>query len=172
MSVRFKKVQNKILGSASYNKWFGRVVTLGNVGTNALAEELSHSTTVTRADIKAVLDELAVTLRSHLLNSQSVHLDGIGTFRVGIRSIATESEKDFNASKIKGFHIVYQPERTAIAKVMDKDGNNKSVFVKDLLYGAVAEEMPKSKAAGSETDEGSEKTDTGESTGDESQTNG
>lgn len=144
MSVRYKKVQNKMEESKNYGKWFARVVTLGTVTTDSLAEELSHSTTVTRADIMAVLIELAEAMKRHLLNSQSVHLDGIGSFRVGIRSTATETEKEFKADKIKGFRIIYAPERSHVANVVDSNGKNLKVYVKDLLNGVTAEEMPAS----------------------------
>lgn len=159
MSVRFKKVQNKMKNSKTFNYWYGRAVTLGSVSTKDLAEELSHATTVTRADIMAVLIELSVAIQRHLLNSQSVHLDGLGSFRVGIKSTPTEKKEDFKASKIKSFHIIYTPERSAIAAGTNEDGSNRKVYVKDLLSGVTAEEMPTDegkKDAGETTDTGSE----------------
>lgn len=142
MSIRYKKVQNKIKDSKTFGKWYGRAVNLGSVNTVGLAEELSHATTVTRADIMAVLIELAVTMKRHLQNSEVVKLDGIGSFRVGINTTPTEKKEEFNAKRIKNFHIVYTPERSAVAAGMDKDGKNRTVYVKDLLNGISAEELP------------------------------
>lgn len=154
MSVRYRKFQNLIVSSKSFKKWFARTVVLGNVSTDDLAEEISHSTTVTRADIRAVLDELSLALKRHLLNSQSVKLDGIGTFRVTIHSMGTATEKEFDSSKIKGYSIVFMPERTKISAGIDKiSGKAKKIFVNDLLDGINVVEMPKEKAKSADSTE-------------------
>lgn len=162
MTVRYKKIQNKILGSTTYNKWYGKTVSMGTVTTRQLAEEISHSTTVTRSDIMAVLIELSNAIRTHLLNSETVKIDELGSFRVGMKSIATDTKKDFDASKIKGFHIIYRPESSRIAAGMDKDGNAKKVYVKSLLDGISAEELPNDEKKKDDADAGG---DTGSDTG-------
>ena len=86
MSVRYKKVMGKGVGSPVANKWYGRAVSMGRVKTADLAEEISHSTTVTRADIMAVLIELTQVMKKHLQNSMTVELDGLGDFRVGLKT--------------------------------------------------------------------------------------
>lgn len=167
MSVRYKKVQNKIKDSKTYGKWYGRSVTLGSVSTEDLAEELSHATTVTRADIMAVLIELAVAMKRHLLNSQAVQLDGIGSFRVGISSTPADKKEDFKANKITNYHIVYTPERTAIAAGVDKNGKTRKVYVKDLLNGVTAAELTadEDEAEGSGSDGSTTSGDSQTSTG-------
>lgn len=129
MSIRYRKVQNKIENSNGYQKWYGKAVILSTVSTKDLAEELSHSTTVTRADIMAVLAELTVAMHNHLLNSHKVVIDGLGTFRPGLICKSADDEKSFNANNIKGYRIVY---RTGF-------------FTKSLLQGASAELMPEAK---------------------------
>ena len=62
MSVRYKKVMGKGVGSPVANKWYGRAVSMGRVKTADLAEEISHSTTVTRADIMAGHEEAPAKL--------------------------------------------------------------------------------------------------------------
>ena len=88
MSVRYRKVQEKREGNKNYGKWYGRAVHLNNVSTKELAEEIAHSTTATYADTLAVLNELSVALRRHLLNSDRVEIEGLGAFKVGIRTVA------------------------------------------------------------------------------------
>lgn len=85
MSVRYKKVMGKGVGSPVANKWYGRAVSMGRVKTADLAEEISHSTTVTRADIMAVLIELTQVMKKHLQNSMTVELDGLGDFVWALR---------------------------------------------------------------------------------------
>ena len=141
MSISYRKTQNKMTGSKNYNKWYGQAVILGTVSTADLAEEISHSTTVTYADIKAVLDEVSVTIKRHILNSQSVHVDGLGSFRPSIHSQLVDKAEDFDASKIKGYRIIFTPERSIVGRVTNTDGITKKVYGAKLLQGANVKEL-------------------------------
>lgn len=143
-------------GTKNYNKWYGKAVVLGKVSTKDLSEEISHATTVTRADVLAVLTELSDALKRHLLNSQKVSLDGLGSFRVGIKSSMTDEKEDFNASKIKGYRIIYTPETTFTPSgELSEKGHRKGVFVKTLLSGITAQELPSAETKTSESTESS-----------------
>ena len=102
MSIRYKVVQCHLKDSSLNGKRFGKAVSLGTVTTRQLAEEFSHSTTVTRSDIVAVLIELFNVLMAYLLNPMAVRLDEAvsfstgfkwldeaGSFRVGIKSASS-----------------------------------------------------------------------------------
>ena len=52
MSIRYKVVQCHLKDSVINGKWYGKAVSLGTVTTRQLAEEISHSTTVTAASAK------------------------------------------------------------------------------------------------------------------------
>ena len=97
MSVLYRKYQDLRNGSTNYGKWYGKAVTLNNVTTKELAEEIAHSTTATYADTLAVLNELSVVLKKHLLNSDRVEIDGIGAFKVGLCTAAANTAADFGA---------------------------------------------------------------------------
>lgn len=146
MSIRYRKIQNKIDSSVGYNKWYGRAVVLGTVSTKDLAEELSHSTTLTRADIMAVLAELSEAMRRHLLGSQQVSLDGLGSFRVGLVCKSADTESEFTANNIKGYRIVYRPESQFTATGVNSKGHRTGFYTKTLLQGVSAEPMPDTKA--------------------------
>lgn len=164
MSVNYRKVQNMMKGTKNYNKWYGKAVVLGKVSTKDLSEEISHATTVTRADVLAVLTEMSDALKRHLLNSQKVSLDGIGTFRVSIKTSMADEKDDFNASKIKGYRIIYTPETTFTPSgELSEKGHRKGVFVKTLLSGITAQELPSgsSKKATESTENGSTSTTEG-----------
>ena len=45
MSVKFKPTQIAMPLSANYGRWYGKAVTLNNVTTKELADEIAHSTT-------------------------------------------------------------------------------------------------------------------------------
>lgn len=55
-------------GSKNYGKWYAMAQHLGTVTTDDLCDEISHSTTVTEADVHAVFTELKTRLSSHLKN--------------------------------------------------------------------------------------------------------
>ena len=147
MSIRFKTYQCKLKDSKANGKWFGRAVSMGTVNTRTLAEEISHSTTVTRSDVAAVLIELFNAMSRHLLNSQTVVLDEIGSFRVAFKSTPAATEKDFTANNIKNYHIVYRPVTTFVpnGKVGNK-GHRQGSYAKDLLQGVTFKEFGASAA--------------------------
>ena len=144
MSVRYRKVQEKREGNKNYGKWYGRAVHLNNVTTKELAEEIAHSTTATYADTLAVLNELSVALRRHLLNSDRVEIEGIGAFKVGIRTVAAATSSDFGAQNVKGYKVLYQPFKRFVGNGQVTDKNRRAGnFVMNLLEGVTVQEAPK-----------------------------
>ena len=144
MSVRYRKVQEKRQGNKNYGKWYGRAVHLNNVSTKELAEEIAHATTATYADTLAVLNELSVALRRHLLNSDRVEIEGLGAFKVGIRTVAAATSADFGAQNVKGYKVLYQPFKRFVGNGQVTDKNRRAGnFVMNLLEGVTVQEAPK-----------------------------
>ena len=144
MSVRYRKVQEKREGNKNYGKWYGRAIVLNNVSTKELAEEISHSTTATLSDTLAVLNELSVALRRHLLNSDRVEIEGIGAFKVGIRTAPANTSADFGAQNVKSYRINYQPFKRFVPNGQVTDSNRRAGnFVMNLLEGVTVQEAPK-----------------------------
>ena len=135
MSIRFRVMQNKMKGTNNFGKWYGRATVLDEVSTRNLADEISHSTTVTYADVLAVLTELSRQMKSHLL-------DGIGAFKVGISTRLVEKSDKFSVANIKNYRIVYTPERLFMATGYNEKGHRTGKFVKSLLAGITAKQMP------------------------------
>ena len=144
MSVRYRKVQEKREGNKNYGKWYGRAIVLNNVTTKELAEEISHSTTATLSDTLAVLNELSVALRRHLLNSDRVEIEGIGAFKVGIRTVAAATSADFGAQNVMSYRINYQPFKRFVPNGQVTEQNRRAGnFVMNLLEGVTVQEAPK-----------------------------
>ena len=144
MSVRYRKVQEKREGNKNYGKWYGRAIVLNNVTTKELAEEISHSTTATLSDTLAVLNELSVALRRHLLNSDRVEIEGIGAFKVGIRTAPANTSADFGAQNVKSYRINYQPFKRFVPNGQVTEQNRRAGnFVMNLLEGVTVQEAPK-----------------------------
>ena len=157
MSVLYRKYQDKRSGAATFGKWYGKAVVLNNVTTKELAEEIAHSTTATYADTLAVLNELSVALRRHLLNSDRVEIDGIGAFKVGLSTAPANTSADFGAQNIKSYHVNYQPFKRFVGNGQVTEKNRrKGTFVYDLIDGVTAKEAAKANTAGTTTDDDTE----------------
>lgn len=141
MAILYRKVQNKIEGTKGYQSWYGRAVILDEISTDQLCEEIAHSTTVTEADVRAVFAELKIKMRDHMISSQRVTLDGIGSFKVGLKTSPTEKKEDFNANCIKGYRIIFQPETTFTPTGVNRKGNRVGFRTKNLLEGASVQEF-------------------------------
>ena len=144
MAVIDRKFQNKRKDDQYYGKWYGRSVVLNVVSTKQLAQEIAHATTVTYADVLAVLAETSQALKQHLQNSDKVVLDGIGSFKVGLRTAPANTPAEFGAQNVKGYRINYSPEIHFVGNGQVSNKNRrKGTYVKDLLDGVTAQEAPK-----------------------------
>ena len=131
MAVNFKIYQSNRKGGTN-GKFYARAAHRETINTKDFAEVMQNNSTVKRSDIVAVLTELSEVLRQELQRSNKVHIDGIGTFKVGIRSKGAKTAKEFNATdNIVGSHILFMPETT-----IDANGNR----VKALLAGLKVKE--------------------------------
>lgn len=152
MSILYKKrkITNKKNEKVGYT--YGVAYILDVISTKQLAEEISHSTTVTRADVLAVLTEASVAIKNHLLNSQGVKLDELGTFKPALRTKAVlEDEKTkFGVNNIIGTRINYQPTTyfTPDGGTGAKGGRT-GFRTKELLQGATFKLYGSSESASS-----------------------
>ena len=171
MSIRYKVVQCHLKDSVINGKWYGKAVSLGTVTTRQLAEEISHSTTVTRSDVAAVLIELFNVMKEHLLNSMTVQLDEIGSFRVGFKSEPSDKEEDFKANQnVEALHIRFLPEQEAENNISSREFLKKAEFINidTLLQKEKDEENGSEQNGGSQAETVAAPTISGETPFDES----
>lgn len=90
-------------------QFYATGVPVTPVHLDEVAEEISKSCTVNRADIKAVVSALDDALIRYMLNGQSVRLGDLGSFHPRISSKGAASEDDFQSNMIKGILIRYTP---------------------------------------------------------------
>lgn len=82
---------------------------VGRVTLYELAEDISGRCTLHVADITAVLEALSDSVTHFISLGYGVSLGRLGSLYSTLRSKATESEKDFNASNIKKVNVVFVP---------------------------------------------------------------
>lgn len=95
----------------AYGKWYARVAHCGTVSLRDLSLTMQQNCTLKRSDILAVLAELADTIKLELQNGNKVYIDGLGTFKMGIRSRGVTHPADYRTDHdVAGLHIVFTAE--------------------------------------------------------------
>ncbi|MBP3211042.1 MAG: HU family DNA-binding protein, partial [Prevotella sp.] len=75
------------------------------------ADHIQDNVSAKKSDVIAVLKELVVVMGEAFSAGYGVKLDGFGSFKVGLKTKAAESAKEFTTSKhIVGSRINFQPE--------------------------------------------------------------
>lgn len=134
MAVMYKLRQEKNPKSKFTGQWYARAIAIETVDTATIANIMQQNCTVKKADILAVIAELIDVLKDQLQNSKSVRLDGLGTFRIGIKTKPALTAEDFNVTKnVVGTHVLFRPQ----AKVNKDKTRNKA-----LLDGCRVQELP------------------------------
>ena len=83
MPVLYKPFQSTLEDKKSGKKLFyPRVVRSGNVDSAQLSKEIAAYSSLSPGDVKNTLDNLVTVMGQHLQSSESVSVDGLGTFRM------------------------------------------------------------------------------------------
>ena len=70
----------------------------GNVDTEQVAKEIAELSSLSTGDSKNVIDNLVTVMTRHLQSSESVTLDGLGTFRLTMKSTMNGVEDPLKVS--------------------------------------------------------------------------
>lgn len=137
----FKKIQQKINGL-----WYPKSVIVGKpVGTKEVSDRLSQMSTVSRADVYAVLMDLAGVMADYMAQGRSVKIDGLGTFYYTLTAggNGVDSADKVSASQITGVRVRFIPEATkkSGSRSMNRTLVSDNIFWMELI-GAPAETPP------------------------------
>ncbi len=80
------------------------------VSTEMLSEEISHATTLTPADVSAVLTALSTKIISHIEMGDKVKLDNFGIFKLAFSGKGRKEKSEVHARDIDDVHILFTPE--------------------------------------------------------------
>ena len=100
MPVIYKPCQSTIANRSGKELFYLRVKLTGNVDTNTVAREIAELSSLTSGDVKNVIDNLITVVTRHLQSSESVTLDGFGSFRYALKTTGggVENATDVSAS--------------------------------------------------------------------------
>ena len=95
MAFFYKAVKSTMATKAGDKKWHLNLVKVGKVvSTQQLAEMIAEKSSLTPGDVHNVVRNLMTAMRSALLDSKTVRLDGLGTFTMKARTRGRGVDKD------------------------------------------------------------------------------
>ena len=120
MTLFYKAVQSTMATKAGDKKWHLNLVKIGKtVSTQQLAEMIAEKSSLTPGDVHNVARNLMTAMRSELLNSKTVRLEGLGTFTMKARSRGrgVDKEEDVNPNQVGALLCHFTPEYTRPAAI-------------------------------------------------------
>lgn len=93
----------------SVKKYYAISKSTGLTDMKRLCKLISARSTVSSADVKAVLDNLNYVLDLELQDGRIIQLGEFGNFRFSVSSDGVEDKEKFNASMIRPPRIIFTP---------------------------------------------------------------
>ncbi|MDO5420805.1 MAG: HU family DNA-binding protein [Bacteroides sp.] len=86
MPVLYKTIQSTKENKDGARLFHPRVVHTATIGTAQLAKEIAEYSSLSTGDVKNTIDNMVTVMTKHLHSSESVTVDGLGTFGIIMRS--------------------------------------------------------------------------------------
>ena len=111
MAIPYKVIERGEPGVAGggTKKYYASAQTTGNLDIEELTEQIEQISTVSGADIRAVLYSIVDVVPKLLSNGNIVQIGELGSFRVSISSDPSETEEEVSAGNIKKAKILFRP---------------------------------------------------------------
>lgn len=128
IKYRIHEQQNALTKQMQYT---ARIVPVEPLGLDDIVDGIEKTSTVSSADIKAVLDALQFEVIRALKAGNSVRLGDLGSFRPTLASRSALSAEAFTAANLKGVRVRFTPssrmeselklDRVSVRLVTDPD---------------------------------------------------
>jgi len=111
MSIKFNVVQKGQPGVAGggTKKYYASAQSSGELTLAGLTKRIEKMSTVSGADIRAVVYAMVDVMKDALADGQIVRLGELGSLRVSISSEGKDTEKAVNASSILNSRVIFTP---------------------------------------------------------------
>ena len=111
MAIKFKitsRGEPGVVGGGQ-KKFYASPVSNGDGDLDALTKAIEKTSTVSGADIRAVLYAMVETMDDMLAEGKIVRLGELGSLRVSFSSNGHETEKEVSAKSIKSSKVIFSP---------------------------------------------------------------
>ncbi len=122
MAIKYKVIGKKNPAKITDPaKFYATTVLNGAIDLRELCKEIEKISTVSEADILAVLSSLVYLIPDKLANGHIVRIGDLGDFRPSLSSEGRETEKDVSVTAIKGSKVLFRPGKRIknVMKVVD-----------------------------------------------------
>ncbi|HHT22705.1 MAG TPA: DNA-binding protein [Bacteroidales bacterium] len=111
MAIKYKVIERGEPGVAGggEKKFYATNVLSGEKTLAGLTQDIEKISTVSGADIRAVLYALVDVMTGALADGQNVRLGELGSFRISISSEGKPKAEDVNAYAIRGAKVIFTP---------------------------------------------------------------
>ncbi|MCL2608646.1 MAG: HU family DNA-binding protein [Treponema sp.] len=109
MSVKLKKIMRRNPANPSNSKWYLTPEKSGTVRVRQLSKEVGAKADLPPGDVQKALNALMELLPEYLKQGNSVKLEGLGSFRVSVKSEGANAPGELSSGSVKGVKVVFVP---------------------------------------------------------------
>ena len=110
MAIKYKVIERRTPGDPEAPaKYYASSSVTSKADVEDITEQIEKISTVSGADIRAVLYSLVDIVPGMLSKGQNVKVGDLGTFRVSISSSGSDTAEEVSARNIRGAKIIFTP---------------------------------------------------------------
>ena len=118
MALIYRALQATVANKGGEKLWHLSLVKMKDViVTQTLAEQIAEKSSLSPGDVHNVIRNLMTTMRTHLLNSYTVKLEGLGSFTMIAQTKGTgvKTAKEVGPNQVTYLKCQFTPEYSQIA---------------------------------------------------------
>ena len=137
-----RKYKNKNSESASFGKWYGRLVPQGTMHTDAICQHIAkHGTIYTSDVVKGVVEKFVNCFEELLLQGHKLKLEGLGTFYLSISTTGASTADEFTVNNVSAVRVKFLADQSKQSEYTAQVMKQKAEFCTlDDLQGESLEE--------------------------------
>ncbi len=98
-------------GATGKKKYYAQVVSSGTDTIDDIIRRIEKKSTVSGADIQAVLYDLVEEMKSSFSLGRIVQLDRLGNFRLSVSSEGVEEPEKAGARQVRQVRVIFKPDK-------------------------------------------------------------
>ncbi len=110
MGLNYDFYKNPLVKGEKKQKLHARVVPTGTLETDAIAQLIHDTTSMSTGDVKGILTALTELMSKEMGYGYRIHLEGLGFFQLTLSCPPISNPKEIRAESIRVKSIVYRPD--------------------------------------------------------------